>query len=186
VRNDSERHDRTPHQEEGDATMDTSYDALDRETLKTEIRAAIAAAREVDPSMDEHLAHSAMTRYFADRPRPPQVPEPRDEPLTVDGIILRGASLLLGGGVIIALIASHAWTMYWLIIPIMLMFLAIFSRDKRNRERHDERHAYKQHMREEQRRYQDAHLSYKAEMLAAKRAILHGIIKGFSNSQRDR
>mgnify|MGYP001466789092 CR=1 FL=1 len=165
--------------------MSTSYDSLDRETLQAEIQVAIAAGRELDPALDEHLAHTAMERYFAGRPKTPRVVEPSAPRLTADDITLRGIAVLFSGGMIVALIVAHAWEMSWLIIPIMVLLMVIFSRRQRNPKVHYlDSNPAREH--DDQRRFKDAHLHYKMEMLADKRALLHGLIKGFSGPDRGR
>lgn len=163
--------------------MRTFDHSLDRETLRTEIQTAIKAGRDLDPSMDGHLADSVLDSYLASQPRGPQMVEVRDDRLSADGIILRGVSLLLSVGVIIALIASQVWWMYWLIIPIMGMLMAIFGRG--NRRRWEQQvHGVRQQQRDERRHYKESQLRYKIEKLEAKRAFVNGFTKGFKGSEQ--
>ena len=158
---------------------------IDRDALRTEIQTAIAAGRELEPSMDGHLADSVIDRYLSSKPKIPQAVESRYERISGGDVVLRGASLLLSAGVVIAMIISQTWWMYWLILPIMGMLMAIFgSGGKRRGERpHDTNPAHEQSQIDERRQYKALQLRYKIEKLQAKRAFISGFSQGFKGHE---
>jgi hypothetical protein len=167
------------HRQKVGYEMSTPNPSIDRETLRMEIQSAIAAGRELEPSLDEHLANSVIDRYLSSKPRVHQVMEAQHMRLSADAVLLRGASLALSAGVIIAMIISHTWWMYWLILPIMGMLMAIFNRDgKRRAERLIGTDA-QQPQQNDRRHYKELRLRYKIEKLEAKRALINGFSRGF-------
>ncbi len=93
------------------------YDAL-----RAEIQAAIAAGRELDPTMDQHLADSALDRYRKEqsaRQRPvraPQVPAvPRGAVAAQISQTVLGVAVI--AAIVIGLIVSHGTILeYWWVI----------------------------------------------------------------------
>lgn len=101
----------------------------DREALRREIQAAIAAGRELDPSMDEHLADSAMDRYLKEEaargkavsPGPqPVMPQQHPLPMAIENMFRGMISLAIVGGVIAAVVFGFSqWWMFFLIWPLL-------------------------------------------------------------------
>lgn len=174
--------------------MSLSNQAIDRDALRTEIQSAIAAGRELEPSMDGHLADSVIDRYLSSQPKIPQVIESYDDRVSLGDVVLRGAALILSGSIVFALISSHTWWMYWLILPIMGILMAIFGNgSRRQRRRHsnhpsleaaqgDERRQYEAL----QQRYKIEKLQAKIEQIQAKRAFISGFSRGFKGTERAR
>jgi ABC-type multidrug transport system fused ATPase/permease subunit len=163
--------------------MTTSNNPIDHEALRTEIQAAIAAGRELDPSMDKHLADSVVERYLSSQPQNTQVDVPQYRYISIDGIVLRFVSVLLSAGIIIALLSAQIWWMLWLIIPILGILIAIFREGSRNKGKWQVRN--NPSVRQQ---YRKARLEYKLEKLETKRAILKGIqsfSQGFNGDKRD-
>jgi hypothetical protein len=155
--------------------MATQNYPIDYESLRTEIEAAIAAGRELDPSMDKHLASSIVERFSSSQPKisVSQIQVLPHHYVAIDRLVLRPASLLISAGVIILLIASNLWWMFWLLIPLLAMLAAVFGRSNSGRRKT----IYREPSMRQQ--YKEAQMRYKLEKLEAKRALIKGV-KSFS------
>jgi hypothetical protein len=88
----------------------------DREALRREIQAAIAAGRELDPEMDGHLADSALERYtkeqdVRDRARGIQKAKeaqmPRQPNPNLELVVRSLGTAVIIGGIIAAVVLTH-------------------------------------------------------------------------------
>jgi hypothetical protein len=168
--------------------MSMPQNPINQDALRAEILCAIAAGRELGPTMDEHIAASAIERYVKAHPKAPPVGAPAEPHVTPDGVMLRVVAVGLGGGVVAALILAHVWWMAWLVIPILAMLLLIFRTGRARRGRLQGDPAAEREWNERQ-RYREARHKYEIEKLEAKRAILRSVSefsKGFSRNFRDR
>jgi len=105
----------------------------DREALRREIQAAIAAGRELDPEMDQHLADSALERYtkeqdVRDRARGIQKAKeaqmPRQPNPNLELVVRSLGTMVIIAGIVAAFIfAPHfIWGFWWLIFFIWPMW----------------------------------------------------------------
>lgn len=105
----------------------------DRQALRAEIQAAIAAGRELGPEMDGHLADSALDRFTQEqavRQRVAGVAAPRPAPVVAapnraGEILARSVSFLMCVGAIVALITfvpNLFWSYWWLLFFIGPLF----------------------------------------------------------------
>jgi|GEM_PF-2487286 len=98
----------------------------DRERLKAEIQTAIAAGREVDGTMDQHLADSVLDRYSQDSavlsrntPTAAVVAQPHENHT---GELIVRAITTLGVLGVAALIITQNPYMWWVIFPLFGIF----------------------------------------------------------------
>jgi hypothetical protein len=152
--------------------MSTPGNNIDREALRAEIQAAIAAGRELDPAMDEHLADSVLDRYQEEVSKPRQVaPVPPVQPptgLSGGEVALRIASMAAGTGVLVAMVFTGHWEFFWL----LFIFGGMFGWSGHGRwGRYG--HSYADPALEQQ--YHDARRRYKINRLETKSAILKNI-----------
>ncbi|SRR5579883_3501116 len=105
----------------------------EQEALKREIQAAIAAGREVDPSMDEHLAASAADRIAEERKarermrgvQQAQAAALSHQPNPNLELVVRalGTAVVIGAIVVAAIFQPHfIWGFWWLIFFIWPMW----------------------------------------------------------------
>src|SRR5271165_346964 len=99
------------------------------EALRTEIQAAIAAGRELDPTMDQHLAESAVERYSKERSarqravRTPRAPDaPRGMVAAQISQTILGIAIV--AGIVLAVFFSHGQALYywWVLFFLIPMF----------------------------------------------------------------
>jgi hypothetical protein len=99
---------------------------IDRDALRQEIQAAIKAGRDLDPTMDEHLADSALDRYSQEHAaRSAKVAPPRPAAPVVAGpnpnleYITRTLLFVVAIGGVIAMFVFKWWYFpWWLIFPL--------------------------------------------------------------------
>ncbi|MBA3825927.1 MAG: hypothetical protein H0X24_18755 [Ktedonobacterales bacterium] len=101
----------------------------DRAALQREIQAAIAAGRDLDPEMDQHLADSALERYTKEKAareravgvRPQQaVVAPHQPNPNLELIVRTLGTAVIIGGIIFAIVFTHgaAFGFWWLIFVL--------------------------------------------------------------------
>ena len=110
----------------------------DREALQREIQAAIAAGRDLDPEMDQHLADSAVDRYHQEKaardralsrhnqqtkvaPRPPN----SNVELVVQSVVQGIMRIVVLGGLIALIVASIAFK-FVVPVPVWVGFVFLF------------------------------------------------------------
>lgn len=105
----------------------------DREALRREIQAAIAAGRELDPEMDGHLADAALERYTKEQEvrerargiqKAREAQMPRQPNPNLELVMRSFGTLVIIGGIVAAFIfAPHfIWGVWWLIFFIWPMW----------------------------------------------------------------
>jgi len=109
----------------------------DNEALRKEIRAAIAAGREVGPDMDQHLADSVLEHYRQEqasreralarmRPQPPQRREFGGE--VAQAIASNASSAIVAVACIAAFVAILIWNpSFWWVIFFLPWLLGAFG-----------------------------------------------------------
>lgn len=104
----------------------STQDPAEREALRQEIQAAIAAGRDLDPSMDPHLADSALERVEQERaariralnikqtaPAPPMPGHPNPN---LEYVVRTLVTLALVGGIVLAVASGKFWGYPWWLI----------------------------------------------------------------------
>ncbi len=92
----------------------TNSQPVDREALRREIQAAIAAGRELDPAMDTHLADSALDRYEQEHKTPARAPIVDRSGSSNGEIFARVITTIAGAGIFITILVLHPE--YWWVI----------------------------------------------------------------------
>lgn len=125
----------------------------DREALRQEIQAAIAAGREVDPAMDAHLADSVLDRYASEKTArdaaqrkqqpvpvvPPQSPQQFRSPVWLIGSVMSLASI-----VAIFMFVPNMWWLIFIVPPIVgSMFGWSRQHDSNYLQRRELQHQYR-------------------------------------------
>jgi hypothetical protein len=106
--------------------MSAPQSSEDREALQREIQAAIAAGRDLDPDMDQHLATSALERYTKEKEardralgvrQQQAVAMPRQPNPNLELIVRSLGAAVIIGGIIFAIAFSHGAVLgfWWLI-----------------------------------------------------------------------